>query len=217
MGGEGLAKTETFRERPLDNSQIEIRFVEDPAGKNVREVWLADLLDGPPATELPLDVMGELVAALRVGDEPPPPHVVSHRQTYFSWGADGVAAQLILEVAADYILPGLATSAAYEALKHVVRRLVSQAQSRSDQAHERLSREEAIERARWHLAEAFELGYDAAERLEVVGETVVGGGASWVVRFALEGRRFEVELLDECGLVRVGRLGWSEEAGSEPL
>lgn len=216
MGGEGSAEAELFREWPLDNSQIEIRFVEDPAGKKVREVWLADLLDGPPATEIPLDVMGELVAALRVQDEPPAPHVVSHRQTYFSWGADAAAAKLLLEVAAD-ILPGVATSIAYDALKHVVRRLVSQAQSRSDQAHERLSREEAIERARWHLAEAFQLDYDAAERLEVVGETVVGGGESWVVRFALEGRRFEVELLDEYGLIRVGRLGWHDDARSEPL
>lgn len=196
-----------YRYWPLDQYAIELRFVEDPQGKNVREVWHAHLLEGPRSGEIPFEVIGQLVAALRVEGGPPVPHVVTHRQTYFSWGADAAAAKVIFEIAAE-ALPGVAGAAVYEGLKHVVRRLISEARSRSEEEPEPLSREQAMEQARWYLAEVFELGYEAGEQLKLAGEEIVGDG-SWVFRFTLDHRRFEVELVDEYGLVRAARLGWS--------
>lgn len=196
-----------YRSWPLDQYAIELRFVEDPRGENVREVWHAHLLEGPGSGEIPFDVIGQLVAALRVEGGPPVPHVVTHRQTYFSWGADAAAARVIFEIAAE-ALPGVAGAAVYEGVKHVVRRLVSEARSRSDEVREPLSRDEAMEQARWHLAEVFELGYEAAEQLELVGEEILADGLR-LFCFTLDDRRFEVELVDEYGLVRAARLGWS--------
>lgn len=66
-----------------------------------------------------------------------------------------------------------------------------------------------MEQARWHLAEVFELGYEAGEQLELVGEEILAD-RSRVFRFTLGDRRFEVELVDEDGLVRAARLGWTD-------
>jgi hypothetical protein len=55
----------------------------------------------------------------------------------------------------------------------------------------------------------FELDYEAAEQLELVGETIVAE-RSRVFHFTLDDRRFEVELVDEYGLMRAARLGWTD-------
>jgi hypothetical protein len=204
---ESSEEVDWYRSWPLDQYAIELRFVEDPRGEHVREVWHARLLEGPYSGAIPFDEIGQLVAALRVEGGPPVPHVVTHRQTYFSWGADAAAAKVIFEIASE-ALPGVAGAAVYEGLKHLVFRLVSQARSRSDEVPEQLSRGEAMEQARWYLAEVFELDYEAAERLELVGEKIVAE-SSRVFHFTLDDRRFEVELVDECGLIRAARLGWT--------
>ncbi len=202
-------ESEWYRSWEFDQCGIEIRLVEDQTGNNVREVWRVDLLDEAPySTETPFDTIGQLVAALRVEGGAPPPHVASVRQTYFSWGADSAAAQIVLEIAAD-ALTGVMAAATYDALKHAVRRLVSQGQGRAEESREPLSRDESIERARWHLAAAFDLDHETTGQLELAGEEIRGDG-SRLLRFVLCDRRFEVELLDEYGLVRVGRLGWSD-------
>ncbi|HEV2810869.1 MAG TPA: hypothetical protein VGV93_10805 [Acidimicrobiales bacterium] len=208
MTDTGSEESEWYRSLDLDRYAIEVRFVEDPTGQNVREVWDAELLDVRRSMEVPFDLIGQLVAGLRVEGGPPVPHVATHRQTYLSWGADAAAAQIILEVAAD-ALPGVAAAAVYDGLKHVVRRLVSQAQARSDEPQQPLSRNEAIEQARSHLVGAFGLAYEEAEQLELVGEEISGDG-SRLFRFRLDDRRFEAELVDEYGLVRIGRLGWTD-------
>lgn len=208
MEDQSSEESEWYRSLDLDRYAIEVRFVEDPTGRNVREVWDAELLGVRRSIEVPFGAIGQLVAALRVDGRPPVPHVAAHRQTYFSWGADAAAAQIILEVAAS-ALPGVAAAAVYDGLKHVVRRLVSQAQTDSHEPREPLSRNEAIEQARWHLVAAFNLAHEDGEQLEVVGEEISGDG-SRLFRFRLNDRRFEAELVDEYGLVRVGRLGWTD-------
>lgn len=209
MEHEPSEESERYRSLDLDRYAIEVRFVEDPTGQNVREVWDADLLDVRRSIEVPFDLIGQLVAALRVEGGPPVPHVATHRQTYFSWGADAAAAQILLEIAAD-ALPGLAGAAVYDGLRHVVRRMVSQAQARSHEPREPLSRNEAIEQARWHLVAAFGLTHEDGEQLELVGEEIILADGSRLFRFRVDDRRFEAELVDEYGLVRIGRLGWTD-------
>ena len=53
------------------------------------------------------------------------------------------------------------------------------------------------------------MGYEAGEQLELVGEEILAD-RSRVFRFTLDDRRFEIELVDEYGLVRAARLGRTE-------
>jgi len=161
---------------------------------------------------------GELIEAVRAEDEHrvAPNFAVDFRRSYTSWGADGAAQTLVRARSTSSGIGATAVvgNAAYDALKAAVLRIAKSWREQSGDVREPLGHEEAVQRARWHVIRRFELKTDdeTSERptLVVAGEQQRADG-SWLVRFRDEERRSEVELVDEAGLVLIGRIGWTDE------
>jgi hypothetical protein len=195
----------------IDGRQIEVRLLPE-LGASPVEVWTADLWEARAGADLPLDVMAPLSVALREGGEAPPPYILSIKRTYGEWGASGVAEDVILEVA-RWGLEGIAGTIAYNALRRTVLGLVKASRSgRQVVAGERhLTNYEAAERGRWRIRWAFDLSDGEAEQLAVVGGEELADG-SRVVRYQLDERRYEVELVERDGLIEIARVGWDRPA-----
>jgi hypothetical protein len=209
-----------FSDWELNSAGIEVRLIEDAMASVTHEVWFADLPGELEATDrLDFDTAGQLVESIRSQDEQrfAPPFMLDFRWGYTSWGADGAAQTLVLQVAAAALGIGahaVVGNAVYDTLKATVLRLARRWQDRADWEPEPLTSEEAASRARWHVIRHFDLETDPETfdrpSLAVVGQEERVDG-SRVVRLKDGDRRYEVELLDEAGLVVIGRIGWQEE------
>jgi hypothetical protein len=190
----------------IDSREIIVKLVEDLSAPPV-EVWTAVLQKPTSGGSLPLDVMAELKIALESGGYPPP-YLLDTRRGYTEWGASGVAEQVLLVV--GWGLAGIVGNATYDVLRSTVARLARNARDADNYGERRLlDQAEAEERGRWALRSAFDLAQDDVDRLQLVGAEQ--RPASWVVRYQLDERRYEVELLEEDGLVTLARVGWSDE------
>jgi hypothetical protein len=214
--GEDEEPGQWLREWELDNHSIEVRLVEDPTGKVVQEVWSAELLQVEQTDNFDYETIGRLTEALVPNEQREVPYVVGQRRTYMSWGADASAQQILLEASAWGVGTGVAAvfgNAVYDALKAAVLKLATEARSRAEWDPEPLGEEEAVQRARWHLIRHFELDTDEEtgdrQSLALAGEEERSDG-SRVVRFRDGDRRYEVEFVDEAGLVAIGRIGWTD-------
>jgi hypothetical protein len=190
----------------IDSRQITVRLVEDLLASPV-EVWTAVLQKPISGGSLPLDVMAELKIALESGGYPPP-YLLDTRRGYTEWGASGVAEQVLLVV--GWGLGGIVGNATYDVLRSTVARLARNARDDGTYGGRRSpGQAEAEERGRWAPRSAFDLAQDDTDRLRLVGAE--HRPASWLVRYRLDERRYEVELLEEDGLVTLARVGWSDE------
>lgn len=193
---------EFLRSWPADSRQVTIRLVEDPQGQIVHEVWVADLGPGAPGDD-DTRILGALLQATRAPGEPPPPHVLSTRRVYFSWGADASSIQYVLELAAAGILGGAAYDMVKQGIQSTVQRLRA---PEADGGVGPLTESEASERARWKLLRAFDLTESQVGELREVAHSVSADGAH-TVSFEFADQRYDVDLEHADNLVTVVR--WS--------
>src|SRR5207244_1908644 len=94
-----------------------------------------------------------------------PSHVIDIRRSYTSWGASGATQSVIL-----HVVEGVLTAATGASLKEMIQKLRSRAADGrpAGVVARPLAREEAEYRARWQLAEAFDVG--DPDRLVLTGE-----------------------------------------------
>lgn len=207
-----------FETWELDSYTLEIRLIDGMIEAPPLEAWTIDEL-GPaePSDRFDFQMIGQIAdSLLPIAGLPPAPFIVRQSRSYVSWGASAAGQEIIFEIASWALgvgAAGVVGNAMYDALKSTVLSIVASARDRADWQPAPMSREEAVQRARWHLIHRFDLAVDEDTHdrpsLELVGEEERGDG-SRLVRFRDGDRRYEVELLDEFGLVRIGRLGWSE-------
>lgn len=209
-----------LREWEVPIYEVIVRLIDHPADeKPPYEAWRVDLLEVESLEQLDLDTMHRIANALQSKDHGTVPFVFSQNRTYFNWGADASSQQLVVEVAsniAQLAAAGVVGNSVHDVLKAVVRELTAAARARSEWLSAPIEESEAAFRARWHVIEQFglERDEDGSDRssLDTVGVENRADG-SWLVRLAdhATGTRYEVELLDEDGLVVVGRTGWRED------
>lgn len=207
-----------FRDWEINSAVIEVRITENLMTE-AREIWTADLAFDPDEQRLDFDTAGELFEAVMGDGEHTftPNFTADFRRSYTSWGADGAAETLVIQVAAAALGIGehaVVGNATYDALKAALVSLAARWQERSGEHREPLGREEAVQRARWHVIHRFELDIDEESfdrpSLVLAGEEEHADG-SRLVRLRDGDRLYEVELLDDAGLVVIGRIGWSED------
>lgn len=195
----------------ISDQTIAVDLVPEP-GQPPVERWSGTLLGQADPAAIPFDKMETLVAAMRPDDAPPPPHFIDFRRGYTEWGASAAAHQIVLTLA-EWATAGVVGNLIYESLKRGVLALVLRAR---DAARNRgevvptppLSHDEALERARWYCANKWSIGHEAMDQLALVGEVSDTSVASWIFHFKYAGRLYEVEVVDEDGLVLVARTGW---------
>jgi hypothetical protein len=189
----------------IDSRRIIVRLIPDALAPAV-EVWTAELQMPTSGGSLPLEVMAELKVALESAG-PPPPYFLDTERGYTEWGASGVSE--VVRLAIGWGLAGVVGNAAYDALRTTVARLAATARNTDNYGAQRsLNLTEAKERGRWAVGSAFELSPTEVDQLRPIAAERVG--SSWLVRYRLHDRRYEVELLEEDGLVTIARVGWTE-------
>lgn len=207
-----------FREWEMNSAAIEVRIIEDLISSEPREIWSADLAFDPEQHHLDFDTAGELIEAVRADDEHrvAPNFTADFRRSFTSWGADGAMETLVLQFgAATFGIGATAVlgNATYDALKAALVSLAARWRERSGEMREPLGRSEAVQRARWHVIHRFELDTDEetfdCPSLVLAGEEERADG-SRLVRLRDGDRLYEVELLDDAGLVMIGRIGWTD-------
>jgi hypothetical protein len=216
------SETETgekyFETWELDSYTLQIRLIDGMMEVPPVEVWTIDELDPPgPSDRFDFQTIGQIAdSLLPIAGLPPAPFTVRQSRSYVSWGASAAGQEIIFEIACWALgvgAAGVVGNAMYDALKSTVIAIVAAARRREDWQREPMSREEAAQRARWHLIQRFDLKTheETHDRptLVLVGEEERNDG-SRLVRFRDGDKRYEVEFLDEYGLVRIGRIGWSE-------
>lgn len=195
----------------VDDLSITVEVVDHPgSGEPPQEVWEATVISVQQSDGIDYETMGALIAALTMGDGSSANHTVDYRRGFTEWGASGAGQSIILKVS-DMILAGVTGAVAYDALRAAVRRLVDAGRSRSDWAPEPLTVEEAVARAEAHLGWKYGLHDDDYQFTgELVGQEERSDG-SQVVRFRHGDRRYEVEFVEERGLVAIARTRWTAE------
>jgi hypothetical protein len=188
----------------IDSRQIVVRVSDDPSATPV-EVWTATLQKPVSGGSLPLDVMAELKVALESTEGYPPPYLLDTRRGYTEWGASGVSE--VIELVVGWGLAGIVGNATYDALLATVMRLARTFRHDSSGQPHPVDQQEAEERGRHAIHSAFDLSFEDVDRLVPTGAERRGQG--WFVRYELDERRYEVELLEDDGLVTVVRVGWS--------
>lgn len=159
-----------------DEVTLSFAFVELP-GKTPVEVWMAKY-------HTPTWERDWLIAqAEKSLPERTPGHALEVRYTHLDWGADGAAYSVLLEVT-QMVLAGAFAAATYDGLKALFARL--RERDSSLYPAEPVTRQEAAERAKWFLSEAYELG-DTTD-LRLVSEDRDIGTDTWEFGFRLEGR-----------------------------
>lgn len=199
----------------IDQAELEVRLLDGVEPDSVSEIWSVDLIDIEPSERFDFDTLGHLADSL-MGDQGTVPFVATEKRVYHVWGADAATQQFILEVAGwamNHAAAGVLGATVYEVLKTAVHRLADEARIRADWVPNPLTLQEAVERGRWHLINRFKLdeGPDRDGGLTLIGEEERSDG-SRVVRFLREGVRYEVDFVDEAGLVTIGRVGWTQDA-----
>lgn len=199
------AAIESFTRWEIDGRQIVVHLVPDQSGPPV-EVWTAQLEKPTSGGALPLEVMAALKLALE-SEGSPPPYQLDAKRSYTEWGASGISETVLLVV--GWGLAGAVGNATYTALRSTVVKLARAAQGDYRHDERPLERVEAEERGRWAVSGAFGLAFEDADRLAPIAAERSGDG--WVMRYRLDDRRYEVELLEQEGLVTVARVGWSHQ------
>lgn len=197
----------------MDETRLSVVLLDDRYPPNRLEVWEADILDTETTDRFDFETIGTLTGALRTKEDGAPiPFSVRQERAYTSWGADAAIQQTILEVAgwmAGAAAAGVVGGTVYDALKAAVVKIAKAAQQRSEFVPNPLTREEAAARAQWFAISHFGLDDDA--ELDLVAEEHRPDG-SRLFRFAYDDKQYEVEILDEEGLVKIGRIGWGGPA-----
>lgn len=132
----------------------------------------------------------------------PSDFLLDEEHHYTEWGASGATHSLILtlgEMAAE----GVVGELVWEALRRLGRRASDAAAAPGP--NRPLERDEAIERARWHVAAAFKSAEQEPDALQLVGETMYEDG-SWVVELQEDEVNYEVRLEEREGLVGPSRI-----------
>lgn len=195
----------------VDDLSIRVEVVDHPDSRDSpQEVWQATVIAVPQSDGIDYETMGALAGALIMGDGSLANHTVDYRRGFTEWGASAAGQSIILQVS-DMIIAGVTGAVAYDALKAAVRRLVDAGRSRSDWDPEPLTADEAIARAEGHLGGGYGL-YDDDYRFtgELVGSEERSDG-SRVVRFRHGDQCYEVEFVDDRGLVAIARTRWTSE------
>jgi hypothetical protein len=208
---------EWFRHWEIPDYSVVVRLIDHPSDSEApHEVWTADLLEVEDVEHFDFNAMQRIGDALLSEEHGTAPFVISQNRTYSNWGADASTQQLVVEIAADIAglaAAGVVGNSVYDVLKSVIKALATEARDRSDWSPSPVEEGEAVFRARWHVIRQFGLqaDEDGADRtaLETVGVEMRSDG-SWLVRLRdhEDDRRLEVELLNEDGLVIVGKVGW---------
>ena len=204
-------KAEWLAEWAVDDLSITVEVVEHPGStERPKEVWEATVISVPQSDRIDYETMGALTGALMMGNGVPANHTVDYRRGYIDWGASGAGQSVILRVS-DMILAGVTGAVAYDALKAAMRLLADSGRDRADWDPEPLTADEAVARAEGHLGSKYGL-YDDSYQFtgEFVGQEEQSDGTR-IVRFRHGGRRYEVEFVDERGLVAIARTSWSLE------
>jgi len=201
---EVAAAIESLTQWKIDGRELVVQLVPDQSAPPI-EVWTTRLERPTSAESLPFEVMAELKLALEAGGHPPP-YYLDTRRSYAEWGASAINEVVLLVVSLGF--SGVVGNAAYAALLTTVKRLALAA--RDDRYPTRaLDHQEAEERGRWAVRSAFDLTYDDADRLVPVAAE--RAGERWLIRYRLADRHYEVELLEDDGLVTIARAGWTND------
>lgn len=180
-----------------DDFRVTVNLVEDSSETVGDEAWI---LQFPSGTFDHAGVRRAISDALGWGPARPP-FILTDTHHIHSWGAFAESEQIVIAIPA-----GLASDAIHDGFRRLFRSTRERIQrGRGLWDVGPLGREEAFQRARWHVADHYELGIDP-DALMLVSEEEHPEEAGWTFYFEHESSAYAVDFRDSVGLGAFARI-----------
>lgn len=147
-------RIKTMEQWDLEEIRIELNFISDlyDSGSLAVEEWKVCISGGiPEEYSNPILITDSIIQSM--SNEYPPPYAINIDTGYFNWGASSSAQDIVMQIA-----EGALTETARKTLINTLKTFAEKiCRTRSVVEVSPLTREEAIERAKWHIESHYQL------------------------------------------------------------